>query len=273
MIDLHSHTTASDGQHPPETLIAMAAKAGVTTLAVTDHDTVSGIAACQLAAREHGLTVVPGIEVSAFINQREVHMLGHFVHPDEAGLASFQIKLKGERFRRMEQMVAKMKGLGFPVTMDMVVALAGDEAHLARPHLARVMIKLGYATSTKEAFDRWLGDGKPGAVPRFEFSFEDAIKLIRAAGGVATLAHPGVSRVYEHEIAAMKAAGMSGLETEHSDHPPSLREKFRKWAAQMDLVPTAGSDFHGEAVAPGRKLGSASMKPDDFERLRARATS
>jgi 3',5'-nucleoside bisphosphate phosphatase len=272
VIDLHSHTTASDGQHSPDELFALAKEAGVTTLAVTDHDTVAGLGACQLAAARLGLTLVPGIEVSAFLNRREVHILGHFIDPTEPALEAFAKKLKVERFNRMQQMVDQMKGLGFPVSMDQVRALAGDDTHLARPHLARVLVELGYCTSTKEAFTRFLADGKPGAAPRYEVSAEDAIALIRAAHGVATLAHPGVSKVYEHEIAALKSAGLEGLEVEHSDHPPSLREKLRGLAKLNDLVATAGSDFHGEKVAPLRKLGSASMKPEDLERLRQRAS-
>lgn len=270
MVDLHSHTTASDGQHAPEVLVQLAAEAGVTTLAVTDHDTVAGIAACQAAATRFNLTVVPGIEISAVYNRREIHILGHFVDPTESALQSFQHKLKGERVDRMQRMVDKMKTLGFPVSIEQVVAIAGDDAHLARPHLARVLVELGYCSSTKEVFDRFLGNGKPADVGRFEVSAEDAIALIRNAGGAATVAHPGVSKVNEHELATLKALGMVGVEVDHSDHPPSLRNKLRRLVKELDLIATAGSDFHGEQVAPNRKLGSASMKQNELERLEAR---
>jgi predicted metal-dependent phosphoesterase TrpH len=269
VIDLHSHTTASDGQHTADELFQMAKAAGVSTLSVTDHDTVEGLLACEEAAKKHGLTLVPGIEVSAFVGQKEVHVLGHFVDRSEPGIASFSHQLRGEREKRMEQMVAKLQGLGFPVTMAQVRGIAGD-AHLARPHLARVLVELNYCTSTKEAFDRFLGDKRPAAVPRFALSAEDAIAIIRRAHGAATLAHPGTSRVERFEVEQMAKAGLVGLEVEHSDHPPTLRDKFRAWAKELNLIETSGSDFHGEKVAPGRKLGTESMKPEALAALRAR---
>lgn len=269
MIDLHSHTTASDGEHPPEEQVALAASKGVTVLAVTDHDTVGGIEACQRAAARVGLRLVPGIEVSTYLNRREVHILGHFVDPMEPRLASFQERLKVERQQRMEQMVAKVKALGFPVTMDMVRELAGDVS-LTRPHLARVLVELGYASSPKEAFTRWLGDGKPAYVPRLELPPVEAITLIHGAGGTATVAHPGMTRIDRRELEGLKQDGLDGVEVGHSDHPPSLQEKLAKWADELDLVKTAGSDYHGPTVSPGRSFGTVGMAPAEFERLEAR---
>jgi len=270
VIDLHSHTTASDGELAPEALIQLAARSGVTTLAVTDHDTVGSIPACTAAAAAFGLRVVPGIEVSAFLNGREVHVLGHFVDLASAELNAFSERLKIERRTRMEQMVEKLKALGFPVTMDQVLAIAGDGAHLARPHLARVLVELNYCTSTQEAFSRFLGDGRPAAVGRFELPASEAIAFIKRSGGAATIAHPGVSRVQRHEVEELAKAGLVGIEAEHSDHPPSAREKMRGWAQELGLVCTAGSDFHGPNVAPGRHLGTASMDPAAFAQLEAR---
>lgn len=270
MIDLHSHTTASDGEHAPAELMRLAHAAKVTTLAVTDHDTVAALPACAEAARQLGMTLVNGIEITAYLNRREVHVLGHFVNPEEPGLSAFAARLKTEREARMIAMVEKMRALGFPVTMDQVRALAGD-THFARPHLARVLVELGYCTSTKDAFDRFLADGRPGAVPRFELAAADAVAIIRAAGGAATLAHPGVSKIHEHDLKTLKDAGLAGVEVEHSDHPPSLREKLHRIARELDLIATAGSDYHGPKVAPNRHFGSASMRPEDLERLHARA--
>ncbi|MBK7865139.1 MAG: PHP domain-containing protein [Archangiaceae bacterium] len=270
MIDLHSHTTASDGQHEPAELIRLAHEAKVTTLAVTDHDTVAGLPACAAAAKGLGMTLVNGIEITAFLHRREVHVLGHFVNPEEAGLMSFALRLKGEREQRMIAMVEKMRSLGYPVTMEQVRALAGD-THFARPHLARVLVELGFCTSTKDAFDRFLADGRPGAVPRFELPAADAVRIIKAAGGAATIAHPGVSKIQQHDLAALKEVGLVGVEVEHSDHPPSLREKLHKIAKELDLVPTAGSDYHGPKVAPNRHFGSASMRMEDLDRLHQRA--
>jgi hypothetical protein len=269
MIDLHSHTTASDGELAPEEQVALAASKGITVLAVTDHDTVSGLEACQRAASRWGIRLVPGIEISAHLNRREVHILGHFVDPSEARLGSFEKRLKAERERRMEVMVAKVKALGFPVTLEMVRALAGDGS-LARPHLARLLTELGYTSSPQDAFARFLGDGKPAYVPRLELAPKEAIALIRGAGGTATIAHPGMTQIDHRELKELKRDGLVGIEVAHSDHPPSLQEKLAQWADELDLVKTAGSDFHGPTVAPGRSFGAVSMAAEELERLEAR---
>ncbi|XXF75748.1 PHP domain-containing protein [Myxococcaceae bacterium GXIMD 01537] len=270
MIDLHSHTTASDGQHAPRELLTLAASAGVTVLAVTDHDTVAGLAEAAEAARKRGVELVPGIEVSAFTLRKEVHILGHFVRPDDEDLARFSTRLREEREQRMEAMVAKMKHLGFPVTMRHVRDVAG-EAQLGRPHLARVLVNQGWCVDVKHAFDRFLGAGRPAHVDRFKLDGADAIRLIRQAGGTATLAHPGASKMERHEIQALAKAGLAGLEVQHGDHNPQMRDKYRAIAREFDLVPTAGSDYHGPAVTPDMRLGSVGMPPEDFARLRARA--
>ena len=272
MIDLHSHTTASDGQYTPVELVERAAKAGLKVLAITDHDTVAGIAPASIEAARHGLRLIPGIEVSAFINDREVHILGHFLDTAEARLAGFAELLRGERDTRMEQMVAKAQALGFPVTMAQVRGLAGGSP-LTRPHLARVLVELGYCSSTRDAFDRFLKDRGPMWVERYKLTAEDAIALIHGAGGVATLAHPGPSKVERHELEQLRKAGLDGLEVAHSDHPPSLREKLLVIASDLGLVPTAGSDFHGEKVAPDRELGSTTMAQAQLDALEARRPS
>jgi predicted metal-dependent phosphoesterase TrpH len=269
MIDLHSHTTASDGQHPPAEQVGLAAAAGVTVLAVTDHDTVAGLEACDAAARSLGLRLVPGIEISAVHNRREVHVLGHFIDPTSPRLVAYIEQLAGERERRMEAMVKKLVAIGVPVTLAQVRAYAGD-APLTRPHLAGVLVDLRVCTSTKEAFQRFLGDGRAAWVPRFELPSADAIALIHAAGGTATIAHPGSSRVNRLEVEELAKSGLDGLEAIHSDHPPSQQDLFRGWAQALGLECTAGSDFHGEKVAPGRKFGSASMTAEGFARLEAR---
>lgn len=250
----------------------MAKAAGVQRLAVTDHDTVAGLERAEAAAQAHGMELVPGIELSAFLDdlgRREIHVLGHFVDRTNEALGSFSEKLRHERETRMGAMVAKMQELGFPVTMEEVRDVAKD-AHLGRPHLALVLVNKRFCTSTKEAFDRFLGDGRPAHVGRFKLASKDAIDLIHGAGGTATLAHPGVNRVERSDLQDLRAKGLDGLEVYHSDHNPSTREKYLKIAAELDLVPTAGSDFHGERVAPNRHLGSADMPAVNFEALRAR---
>ncbi|MGZ5958996.1 MAG: PHP domain-containing protein, partial [Myxococcaceae bacterium] len=177
MIDLHSHTTASDGELSPEDLLARARKCGVQTLAVTDHDTVKGLARARAAAEAEGVRLVPGIEVSAFAEGREIHILGHFVDPAEPGLASYSVRLGDERSERMGRMVERMNSLGFPVTLEEVERIAAG-AHLGRPHLALALLARGYVTSSREAFDRFLGDGKPGWVDRLRVTAEEAIAML-----------------------------------------------------------------------------------------------
>lgn len=272
MIDLHSHTTASDGQHSPAELFEVARANGVTVLAVTDHDTVAGLETCAQAASAVGVTLVPGIELSVTLNRREVHILGHFIDSKNQRLVGLAEELRLERTRRMEQMVERMCGLGFPIRMEQVRALAQD-ANLGRPHLARVLVELNYCRDTKEAFDRFLKDGGPAWVDRYRLSTREAIELIHEAHGTATVAHPGVSRVERHELVALKEEGLDGLEVFHSDHAPNVRQKFLKICSDLDLVPTAGSDFHGEKIAPDRHLGTASMSPASFEALRKRSAT
>lgn len=272
MIDMHSHTTASDGQHAPTELLAMAAKAGVTVLAVTDHDTVAGLAEAAEAARAHGVELVPGIEVSAFVLRKEVHILGHFVRPDDEELTRFAVRLREEREERMAAMVAKMRELGFPVTMKHVRDVAGD-AQLGRPHLARVLVNQGWCVDVKAAFDRFLGSGKLAWVDRFRLEAADAIRLIRQAGGSATLAHPFASKMERYDIQTLAKAGLAGLELQHAEQNPQVRQKYLAIARDFDLVPTAGSDYHGPDVTPDTRLGSVGMAPADFARLRARASA
>ncbi|MGZ3480835.1 MAG: PHP domain-containing protein [Myxococcaceae bacterium] len=272
MIDLHSHTTASDGELSPEDLLARARKCGVQTLAVTDHDTVKGLARARAAAEAEGVRLVPGIEVSAFAEGREIHVLGHFVDPAEPGLASYSVRLGDERSERMGRMVERMNSLGFPVTLEEVERIAAG-AHLGRPHLALALLARGYVTSSREAFDRFLGDGKPGWVDRLRVSAEEAIAMLHQAGGTATIAHPGSSKVSGYTLERLAKVGLDGLEVFHPDHVPSQREAFLRQADALGLVPTAGSDFHGPRVTPDRSLGMVSLDPSHLARLEARAIS
>jgi len=272
MIDLHSHTTASDGELSPEDLLARARAAGVTTLAVTDHDTVKGLARAQAAADAQGIRLVPGIEVSAEAEGREMHVLGHFVDPTEPGLASYSERLQGERAVRMGRMVERLNQLGFPLTLEEVERIAAG-AHLGRPHLALALLARGYVTSTREAFDRFLADGKPAYVGRFRLPAEEAIAMLHRAGGTATVAHPGSSKVSSYTLERLAKAGLDGLEIFHPDHVPSQREAFLRQAEALGLVPTAGSDYHGPRVTPDRSLGMVSLDPSHLARLEARAAS
>ena len=169
-------------------------------------------------------------------------------------------------------MVERMNALGFPVTFEEVERIAAG-AHLGRPHLALALLARGYVTSSREAFDRFLGDGKPGWVDRLRVTAEDAIAMLHQAGGTATIAHPGSSKVSGYTLERLAKAGLDGLEVFHPDHVPSQRDAFLRQADALGLVPTAGSDYHGPRVTPDRKLGMVSLDPTHFARLEARATA
>ncbi|MBI3184241.1 MAG: PHP domain-containing protein [Myxococcales bacterium] len=272
MIDLHSHTTASDGEHSPEELLALAKAAGVTALAVTDHDTVEGLPACEAAARARAVELVPGIELSVFLGSRELHLLGHFIDRHEPSLAGISARLRAERAKRMEQMVARMRALGHPIALDQVQALAGG-APLTRPHLARALVELGACATPQEAFDRFIGDGKPAWVGRYRLTAAEAIALLRRAGGTATVAHPGLHQLGREELSALAEQGLEGVEVFHPEHDEGQRASYLAMAKELGLVPTGGSDFHGAKTTPDRVLGSSRTSPADFEELRRRASS
>ena len=269
MIDLHSHTTASDGEHPATELVRLASDAGVTTLAVTDHDTVAGVAEAISAAAPLGIRVVPGIELTAFLGEIEIHLLGHFIDASNPDLAAVGARLRLGRRSRMEQMLRNLRGAGVVIEMREVEAAAGSE-NLRRPHLARVLVDRGLASDISDAFAKYLGRGRVGFAEHPMLVVDEAISLVRGAGGVATVAHPGVSRLDPSMIRQMKADGLGGIEVFHSDHRGAAREQWLSVARDLDLVPTAGSDFHGESVTPGRRLGDVGMDPKDFSRLEAR---
>ncbi|MBX5484032.1 MAG: PHP domain-containing protein [Myxococcaceae bacterium] len=270
MIELHAHTTASDGQYAPSELVRRAHAAGVTTLAVTDHDTLAGLPEALETARSlGGIAIVPGIEISTEINGTDIHVLGHFVAPDDPVLLRYAEHQGGERRRRMKRMVEKLRALGYPVTLRHVEEVAGGE-NLCRPHLARALVSLGIVRDVQEAFRKLIGDDGPAFSPQERLPAKEAIALIHQAGGTATLAHPGVDRIDRYQIGELAKEGLDGLEALHADHVPSQREKYLKIARELDLVPTAGSDFHGEAVAPDHTLGMVQLSPEQFDALRER---
>ncbi len=269
VIDLHSHSTASDGQYAPAEVAARAESAGVVAWALTDHDTVAGQEAAADAARARGIRFVPGIELSVFLDRREIHVLGHFIDPSSKIMRNFEDMLADHRRGRVRRIVERLAAVGVPVTEDAIVALSGGKT-IGRPHVARALLEAGHVASVKEAFDRYLGEGRPAYVGRYRLTAEEAVKLIRGAGGVATLAHPGVSKVNPGELASLRAIGFDGVESAHPDHPEEQAARFREAADRAGLVSTAGSDFHGEVVAPDRYLGSSRMPLVDLERLESR---
>ena len=267
-IDLHSHSTASDGEHPAAEVAARAAAAGVAVWALTDHDSLAAIPAAAEAAARHGMRLVPGIELSCALDRREIHVLGHFVDPASRAVREFEDLLAEQRRVRIGEIIARLAAVGVALEPEDVEKYAGGKI-LGRPHVARALVERGHVATVREAFDRWLGEGKAAFVPRFRLEAKDGIALIRGAGGVATVAHPGLSRVEGGDLARMRPWGLAGVEVDHPEQNPSMREKYARLAAEHDLVPTAGSDFHGAAVAPERHFGDVSMGEAAFARLEA----
>ncbi|GAC1343547.1 MAG: PHP domain-containing protein [Myxococcales bacterium] len=270
MFDLHSHTLHCDGQRTPAELFAEAKTAGITVLSVTDHDTVSGLADCAVQAGKVSLRLVPGIELSAELHGREVHVLGHFIDPASTAVRALADEMLAERRERMERMVARAREQGMQITMDAVVAHSGGE-NLGRPHLARALVAAGYAQSVKDAFNRYLKSGGSLFVDRRRLSAQAAIDLAHRAGGTAAVAHPGANKVSRQELTLLAAMGLDAVEAYHPEHAPNQAEAFDRWAAELKMLVTAGSDYHGPAVQPDRKLGDRSLPADRFAALEQRA--
>jgi 3',5'-nucleoside bisphosphate phosphatase len=268
-IDLHSHSLASDGQFTPAEVAERASAAGCEVWALCDHDTVAGLEAAAEAARRVNVRLVPGIELSAFLERHEIHLLGHFVDPTAPTLRDFEDLLAERRRERMKEIVKRLAALGVQVTEASIEAHSGGKT-IGRPHVARAIVESGAVATVKEAFDRFLGEGQPAYVPRYRLEAADAVALVRGAGGTVTIAHPGVSRLEVGEVARLAAAGVVGLEVVHPDQNPSVREKYRRAAEAHGLVCTAGSDFHGPDISPDRHLGMVSMTPEALEALEAR---
>lgn len=271
MIDLHSHTLASDGRLSPEELVVRAKLAGVKTLAVTDHDTVAGVErALETARRIGGIHVIPGIEISTSIEGLDIHVLGHFVRIDDEALRTFTKQQENERRARMERMVAKLQALSIEVSMADVEAVAGTD-NLCRPHLARALVARGVCTDMQDAFTRYIGDQAPAFSAHVHPDAAEAIRIIHGAGGVATLAHPVLDRVQRPHVESLRALGLDGLEVYRMDQVAQVRDATMTLALSLDLVPTAGSDFH--EASPEHALGKVGLADRFFEKLAARATS
>jgi len=250
-VDLHAHSTASDGSKAPSALVAAAKAAGLAAIALTDHDTMAGVPEASDAGRELGLRVVPGVELSAIDNDREFHLLG--LHIQQPGALDDALRtFRESRQTRAQQIVAKLNALGVPVTFDDVLAQASGAA-IGRPHLARVLIERGWARDSRDAFDRYLGSGRPAYVAKHKLSVGDAIALVHAGGGIAVLAHPGAEGRREL-IERFVVLGLDGVEVRHPGHTAEDVSRIGALAAFFGLVPSGGSDWHGATEGP-RVLG------------------
>lgn len=268
--ELHCHSTASDGTHPPAQVVAMAAARGVRVLALTDHDTTDGVPEAAEAATRHGITLVPGVELTCSVSSGEVHLLGYFVRMGDAHFQETLAEFRDGRDARGRRMVAQLNAVGIPVRWDRVKEIAGI-AGVGRPHVARAMIELGVVQDVNEAFDRYLGRGKPGHVERMKLDPAEAVRFVRSAGGVPVLAHPFSVDDLRATLDAMIPAGLLGLEAYYQDYTLDEREALANLAANHLLLTTVGSDFHGD-VHGGAILGGTPAPNDTLERLITAAT-
>lgn len=272
-IDLHTHSNRSDGTFEPAEVVRLAAERALDVVALTDHDTTDGLAEALATGSVVGVEVVPGVEFSAEFDGNSVHVLCYWMDPQDAALQLELRRLREDRFRRGELMVGKLQGLGLPVAFQRVRAIAGD-ATIVRPHIAQAMVEAGVVATEKEAFERYIGDGGPAHVAKHALDPVNAVALIDGAGGVCALAHPGMwgdqSSVPVELIQRMAAAGMRGLEVDHPDHTPEMRERYRTVAGELGLIATGGSDCHGTRYDPVR-LGTSLCDPEAFAALRALA--
>ncbi|MDT0265469.1 PHP domain-containing protein [Streptomyces sp. DSM 44915] len=272
-IDLHTHSTASDGTDSPAELVRNAAAAGLDVLALTDHDTVAGHAEAA-AALPAGLTLVPGAELSCRLDGVSLHMLAYLFDPDEPELARERDLLRDDRVPRAQGIVARLRELGVPITWERVRELA--QGSIGRPHIAAAMVEAGVIEDISAAFTaEWIGDGGRAHVGKHELDAFAAVRMIHRAGGVAVFAHPlAVKRgrcVPESAIVRLAEAGLDGVEADHYDHDAATRDRLHGLAADLGMLATGSSDYHGS-----RKpcpLGLNTTAPETYEALLARPTA
>lgn len=263
LIDLHVHTTASDGTLAPGECVALAARLGLAAIAITDHDTVAGNAPALARGAELGFEVVPGVEISTSYQGVAIHLLGYYPAAEAAGLEALLAEVREGRRERNPRILGKLAELGCPVDAEEVAQEAGGEV-VGRPHIAAVMIRRGYVASLQEAFDRYLARGAPAYVERRKASPAEAIATLRGAGAVPVLAHPAASgfrdpRQAEPMVGAFVDLGLRGIEAHYTGHTQADVALYSRLARTYGLVVTGGSDFHGETkpeIQMGRGLGS-----------------
>ena len=269
-VDLHSHTTASDGTLAPSALVRLAVKHGVRVLAVTDHDSTDGLAeAFEEAARHPPLTIVPGLEINCDVPGGEVHVLGYFVDHQAAWFQEFLREQRAERVARVHRIADRLAQLGLPIDPAEVFAIV-KEGSPGRPHVAQVMVNRGYVSSLREAFDRYLRTGGPANVPRKRLTPVDAVAVIRRAGGVPVLAHPGLAGKDEM-IPELVRAGLMGIEAYYAEHSPQQTRDYVQLCRDHGLVATGGSDYHGPESGRANPPGTPHVPMSVYASLRERA--
>jgi 3',5'-nucleoside bisphosphate phosphatase len=266
VIDLHLHTTASDGRLAPGELVDLAAAQGLRVMAVTDHDTTGAVSDVQAYARARGIEAIAGIEITAVLDGRDVHMLAYFVDIADADFQQFLASQRASRITRLEAIGARLTELGMPVNLEAALALARLQSSVSvgRPQAARALVAAGHVKDMREAFDRWLGNGRPGFVERAGPTPETVIGIVHAAGGIVSIAHPGRTQI-DDRLTALRDAGLDALEAYHSDHDDAAVARYAALAGELGLLVTGGSDFHDPASA--LKPGSVTLPWPHWDRL------
>jgi len=271
VIDLHLHTTASDGRSSPEALVEEAAAAGIRTLAVTDHDTMAAVPAAARAAAAAGLTLVPGIEITAVHERRDVHILGYYLDADHPELSAFLVEQRARRRRRIDDMLERLAEIGAPVDAEAVRTSHREAGRaIGRPVLAAALVAAGHARDIADAFDRYLALGRPAFVPRQGASLDAVVGLIGRAGGLASIAHPGKMHI-DAIIPDCVTAGLAAIEVFHPDHSESDVLRYAEMASALGVLVTGGSDYHGPGSGRTSGLGIVGLPAEAFARFAARA--
>jgi len=261
-IDLHLHSTASDGVLTPKELVKKAAELGINAIALTDHDSVDGVALAMQEGEKQGVEVIPAVELSSDLNGQDIHFLGYFIDYQDSEFGRQLADLRELRAERAAKMVDRLRSEDVDIPLEEVLEVAGDGA-VGRSHVAKVMVKKGYIDSIEEAFEKYLGRHAPCYVEKYFYTPKDVIRTIRAIDGIAVLAHPALSDVDEF-IPEFIGFGIQGIEVLHSQQTTEQSEHYIQLAKKYDLLPTGGSDFHGlQNTKRGRVMGSANV-PDEF---------
>jgi predicted metal-dependent phosphoesterase TrpH len=273
-IDLHTHSAVSDGTDTPAELVLSAAAAGLDVVALTDHDTVDGWPAAADAAHGAGITLVTGTEISTrSADGHSIHLLAYLFDPDEPELAALLHRIRFDRVPRLQRMVEAVRAQGVDITWERVVERAGVAVAVGRPHLADALVDAGVASSREDAFSRWIGVGSPAYVPKASPPTAEAVRLVRAAGGVPVIAHPwsrgrrgGMSAA---DVEALVDEGLAGLEVDHVDHADADRAELRGITADLGIIATGSSDYHGTGKTIAYGLGARTTAEEAYEAILA----
>lgn len=274
-IDLHTHSWFSDGTKSPTELVRLAEKSGVSALAITDHDTMDGVAEAIAAGTESAVEVVPGLEVSVVHEKKALHILGYYMDPANPGLCAALAMIQEARDGRNEKIVHKLQGLGVAASLEELRGISGV-GQTGRPHIAKLLVNHGVVRSIPQAFEEYLKKDAKAYVARFAYSAEEAIRFIRGAGGIAVLAHPvqvdKTLSILATLLPVLKGYGLEGIETYYPSQKKKMRKRIRKFAEEHDLLLTGGSDYHGD-IRPGTRLAGGNnvyVSPALLETMKAR---